>query len=128
MKTIIMLFILCNVNFSLLQASSKKSDSGKKFSVSSNAFAKKKEKEAKRIPNQQPDEDESSAEFVDAIQNTNCNIRVISERHSGVKDVQDFYTQVQSKQECEDKAKPHRHNLFPEQVKKKTVRVHFLGE
>ena len=59
------------------------------------------------------------------IKNSNCKILIHTERFTGIKDDQIIYSTAGSKAECEKKAKPHRHNFYPKEIKSKDVKYFF---
>ena len=65
-------------------------------------------------------------EALNVIENSNCKILITTLRQSGLSEVQQLFTRAKSAEDCERMAQPHRHNLFPDQVKKKTVTTKFL--
>ena len=102
-------------------------------SFSSYAFAKKGSPEKKAAPtanldSRKPQQDVSGEEsYAESVKATsNCLVTVTTVRVSGASDVQQFYSQAASKEECEKRAKPHRPNLYPDLVKSKLVSVKYL--
>ena len=71
------------------------------------------------------EEEEISEE---TAKNSNCKIIINIERITGIKESQTIYTSVKSKEECEKKSKPHRHNFYPKEVKSKSVEALYQGE
>ena len=59
---------------------------------------------------------------------SNCHIEINIERTTGIKDNHTIYTTATSKEECNKKSKPHRHNFYPKEVKSKTVEVIYSGK
>lgn len=57
----------------------------------------------------------------ETIKNSNCKIIIHTERFTGIKDNQTIYSTATSKEECDKKAKPHRHNFYPKEIKSKKV-------
>lgn len=80
---------------------------------------------AKRQPQQEFSADEE--ESLSAIENSNCHISIRTTRMSGIRELQQFYTVAQSESDCAIKAKPHRYNLYPDEIKSISVKHKFLG-
>ena len=55
----------------------------------------------------------------------NCIITIKNERFSTVKQEQIIYAKVADKKSCEERAKTHRHNLLPKEIKHRSVEAEF---
>lgn len=67
-------------------------------------------------------EEEISAEIVDK---SNCKIIINSQRFSGIEESQIIHSTVKNKSECDERAKVHSYNLYPNEIKSRNVEVIF---
>lgn len=62
------------------------------------------------------------------IAESNCQISIYTERFTGIKATQIIYTKAASQAECDAKAKPHRHNFYPKEIKDKKLEIKFKSK